>query len=566
MIRSTDGQGECIVPGIIFVRIFTNITPIETFDSTARLHCGGGRNNYNTVCIQETNNFCGTALERKDSHPAMSVAKKRKTTLSSRKTIEIENGFVVDEDDYRAVCQVVSSLYSDWHREIRLTDLLKVDKEHRVCQFKIPNRLSSRAGHIELHASIGQLEKLSHLDMGNYQLYSVPTSIGQLKNLSYLRLWMEGSDHSPPDSIGQLESLVHLRLEVHFGETLPPIGKLKNLKQLELLEWEWLESLPDDIGDLVNLNTLDLQLNELASLPPSIRKLQNMTCLYVHHCPELTSLPDEIGDLVNLKLLYLRNLSQLVSLPSSIGQLKNLQRLDIFECKKLSSLPEEIWNLVNLKSLALDCLDIPMLAEFVGRMTGLMRLKLGHKNQMKSLLMLSKHCHALGSIWIDESFLDDRGDYDEPLKRYNNAYATELYVALACNRARFRFGISRKGTIQIPPKMWPHVLFRAKRYFRPYRQKEITDFGNDVWNPVRACWDWGDADRYPWEHWEFFKHGDEDAIYQLLRMGRGSFTGVIINRQKNATEWQDGQTSRQTGTDGVDSLPVALLMQLLEAG
>jgi Leucine-rich repeat (LRR) protein len=78
--------------------------------------------------------------------------------------------------------------------------------------------------------------------------------------------------------------------------------------------------------------------------------MQNLTLLNVDG-DDLNSLPPEIGNLKNLQVLYLSN-NQLTSLPPEIGNLKNLWMLSLFQ-NKLTSLPRTIANLKNLKVLGL---------------------------------------------------------------------------------------------------------------------------------------------------------------------------------------------------------------------
>ena len=61
---------------------------------------------------------------------------------------------------------------------------------------------------------------------------------------------------------------------------------------------------------------------------------------------QLSSLPAEIGNLINLLQLHLSN-NQLRSLPAGIGKLVNLNELNIFN-NELSSLPFEIISIKNI--------------------------------------------------------------------------------------------------------------------------------------------------------------------------------------------------------------------------
>ena len=125
---------------------------------------------------------------------------------------------------------------------------------------------------------------------------------------------------------------------------------LLNLENLQL-DRNQLTSLPNWIGNLTNLEWLYLNYNKLTSIPDSIENLTNLKELDLRY-NQLTTLPDSIGNLTNLKRLYLPG-NQLTTLPDSIGNLTNLKELDL-RYNQLTSLPDNIGNLTNLEELDLS--------------------------------------------------------------------------------------------------------------------------------------------------------------------------------------------------------------------
>ncbi|MEH2333028.1 COR domain-containing protein, partial [Nostoc sp.] len=123
-----------------------------------------------------------------------------------------------------------------------------------------------------------------------------------------------------------------------------------NLQYLNLNSNQ-LSSLPPEIVQLTNLQYLNLNSNQLSSLPPEIVQLTNLQYLNLNS-NQLSSLPPEIGQLTNLQTLYL-NSNQLSSLPPEIGRLTNLQTLHLSN-NQLSSLPPEFGRLTNLQTLHLS--------------------------------------------------------------------------------------------------------------------------------------------------------------------------------------------------------------------
>jgi len=102
-----------------------------------------------------------------------------------------------------------------------------------------------------------------------------------------------------------------------FKENQETLTSLQGLN----LESNQLTSLPDAIGNLANLEWLHLDGNQLTSLPDAIGNLANLKLLYLQN-NQLTSLPDAIGNLTNLKWLHLQN-NQLTSLPDAIEEMEN---------------------------------------------------------------------------------------------------------------------------------------------------------------------------------------------------------------------------------------------------
>ncbi|MDY7004722.1 MAG: leucine-rich repeat domain-containing protein, partial [Cyanobacteriota bacterium] len=131
------------------------------------------------------------------------------------------------------------------------------------------------------------------------------------------------------------------RLDLRSNQltTLPEsISQLTNLTWL-YLHGNKLTTLPESISQLTNLTWLYLHGNKLTTLPESITQLTNLTWLNLHN-NQLTTLPESITQLTNLTQLNLHG-NKLTTLPESISQLTNLTRLDLSE-NPLETPPIEI--------------------------------------------------------------------------------------------------------------------------------------------------------------------------------------------------------------------------------
>lgn len=123
-----------------------------------------------------------------------------------------------------------------------------------------------------------KLTDLEEVDLSRNQLKKIPDFVGQLTGILRLDLHSNYIEQLPK-SIGLLESLCHLNL---CNNSLGSAG------------------LPADIGNLKNLQTLNLGMNRLTTLPPTMAALTNLRELGLFD-NMLTVLPEYIHMLPNLK-------------------------------------------------------------------------------------------------------------------------------------------------------------------------------------------------------------------------------------------------------------------------
>lgn len=123
-----------------------------------------------------------------------------------------------------------------------------------------------------------KLTDLEEVDLSRNQLKKIPDYIGQLTGMLWLDLHSNYIEQLPK-SIGQLESLCHLNL---CNNSLESAG------------------LPADIGNLRNLQILNLGMNRLTTLPPTMAGLTNLRELGLFD-NMFTVFPECIGMLPNLK-------------------------------------------------------------------------------------------------------------------------------------------------------------------------------------------------------------------------------------------------------------------------
>ena len=109
-------------------------------------------------------------------------------------------------------------------------------------------------------------------------------------------------------------------------------GNTLRLSHRELTDENlWRTITKEVIGGIDSIQILDLDYNNLTTLPPEIARFRLLQFLDLSD-NNLTMLPPEIGNLPYLYSLHLQN-NLLTTLPSQIGNLKKLQKLSLINNK-----------------------------------------------------------------------------------------------------------------------------------------------------------------------------------------------------------------------------------------
>jgi Leucine-rich repeat (LRR) protein len=116
-----------------------------------------------------------------------------------------------------------------------------------------------------------RLDRVDKLDLSSNQLTYLPESIGNLTNLTWLKL---GGNTYDRDELGN------------------------RTDELDWALFNKIKILPESIGNLNKLTSLNVSSNQLTTLPESIGILSELTSLNVSS-NQLTTLPESIGNLTN---------------------------------------------------------------------------------------------------------------------------------------------------------------------------------------------------------------------------------------------------------------------------
>lgn len=206
----------------------------------------------------------------------------------------------------------------------------------------------------------GKLKQLGHVTLinrGNNGLRGlIPSSIGNLKKITYLALFQNNLSGPIPDTIGSLKELEILSLSENSlsGPIPEALQQCEQLKNLGLESNQLNGGIPSWIGSLAELVYINLSYNKfVGEIPASITNLENLTTLVLGANELVGSIPDDIGNLSELTRLEIYKTLVDGPIPASIGRLGKLQDLILYENALTGEIPASIGDLPELDTLAL---------------------------------------------------------------------------------------------------------------------------------------------------------------------------------------------------------------------
>ncbi|XP_052299795.1 probable LRR receptor-like serine/threonine-protein kinase At3g47570 isoform X3 [Citrus sinensis] len=187
----------------------------------------------------------------------------------------------------------------------------------------------------------------------------LPNSIANFSShLSYLYMSANPISGSIPTGIGNLKNLILIAIEVGLlaGSIPISVGSLPKLQLLSLFGNNISGEIPSSFGNLTFLTELDLHRNSIrGSLPSALGTCHQLQKLDLSDNNLSGAIPSEVIGVSSLSgWLDLSHNHFTGRIPSEVGNLKNVRQLDLSENKLSGEIPSSLASCVGLEYLNLS--------------------------------------------------------------------------------------------------------------------------------------------------------------------------------------------------------------------
>jgi hypothetical protein len=225
-------------------------------------------------------------------------------------------------------------------------DELRLSYWDRVVSYNIQNG--------QLPWELVLLTNLKIMDLGTDGLGiggSIPSELGALTSLEFLRVDHNRMTGTIPSELGQLLSLTSLDIGVNnLNGTIPTeLGQLLSLTYLDISNNQLTGTIPTELGQLVSLTYLSVRSNQLTgTIPTELGQLLSLTSLDLIGDAFTGTIPTELGQMISLTSLDIEGYYWTGTIPTELGQLLSLTSLAISSNELTGTIPTEFGQLLSL--------------------------------------------------------------------------------------------------------------------------------------------------------------------------------------------------------------------------
>ncbi|CAH8389217.1 unnamed protein product [Eruca vesicaria subsp. sativa] len=313
-----------------------------------------------------------------------------------------------------------------------------------------------------IHDSIGNLKHLVSLTLHYANLSGrIPSSLGELSNLSVFRLASNHFNGEVPSSFGNLKQLTSLTVDFNqlTGNFPSALLNLTNLRLIRLDSNQFTGSLPPNMGQLSKLESFYASDNFLTgAIPSSLFQISSLTEIRLEN--------NQFSDIVRFENISLSNLQYLFLRSNNFSNRVDLNVFSSFkelEVLALSGMPLSTANITydsdfssNIKSLFLSGCKITEFPKSIRDHRNLRSLDLSNNNikgqvppwlwRLQELQILDLSRNSLSGF--DGSLQVVPGSYIHTLNLTSNAFQGRIFIPYTS--ITFLFASRNNFTGEIP--------------------------------------------------------------------------------------------------------------------
>ena len=177
-----------------------------------------------------------------------------------------------------------------------------------------------------LPSELFRLHQLKQMTVISTMEGMLPSEIGELRSLEYLKLRENSFDGQIPTELGLLQNLTYLDIRDHkyFTESTIPseLGNLSSLKKLYMSRNGFRGTVPPELFGLVSLEEMNLSWNSLSGSLPMSMELISLHEMDLSYNKLSGMLPGSLGSLESLEVLKTN-----VSMHNAISDIRDIHTM-----------------------------------------------------------------------------------------------------------------------------------------------------------------------------------------------------------------------------------------------
>jgi Leucine-rich repeat (LRR) protein len=188
------------------------------------------------------------------------------------------------------------------------------------------------------------------LNLANNQLVgTIPSSLGNLAELSVLQLYANNLSGTIPTELGNLSKVYYIQISntMLSGSIPTSFGRLSSLTDLTMADNQLTGILPAELANLTKLKRIYLPNNQLTGSIDVLVNLPELGEIFLQSNRLTGSLPTSLGNLPKLKYVYLNDNQLSGSIPSQLANDTSLVQLRLYNNAFSGAIP----NLTGLNNL-----------------------------------------------------------------------------------------------------------------------------------------------------------------------------------------------------------------------